>query len=188
MMAHFPDNRHAALSAAYDFSGTGLIFDVGGGNGETLRQILVRFPDARGVVFDLPDVVNAIPPESLLDGRITVEPGSFFGVLPAGADIYLLVRVLHNWSDDDCHRILRTCAAAMRPGSRLLIGEQLLEPDPLRGKPTDYLLDVQMMAMFGGARSRTEDEFRALLAEAGLASGRVISTTSPVSIIEAAVM
>ena len=44
MMANFPDNRHAALAAAYDFSGARLICDVGGGNGAALRHILGRFP------------------------------------------------------------------------------------------------------------------------------------------------
>ena len=53
----------------------------------------------------------------------------------------------------------------MQPGSRLLIVEHIIEPDPTQGRPTDYLVDIQMMAMFGSARARTEDEFRKLLAE-----------------------
>ena len=187
MMARFPDNRHAAISDAYDFSGARLICDVGGGNGETLRHILARFPEPRGLAFDLPDVIRAVSPDSLLGGRIALADGSFFDRVPTGADLYLLIRVLHNWADGECRRILRACAAAMRPGSLLLIGEQLLEPDPARGRATDYLLDIQMMAMFGGARSRTKDEFCTLLAEAGLSFRRAIATSSPVSIIEAGV-
>jgi O-methyltransferase domain len=42
MMAAFPDDRHAAIAAAYDFSGVRLLCDVGGGDGATLRHILVR--------------------------------------------------------------------------------------------------------------------------------------------------
>lgn len=187
MMAHFPDNRHPAIGAAYDFSAATLICDVGGGNGETLRHILARFPRPRGLVFDMPEVVGAIPPDSLMQGRIAVAPGSFFDGVPSGADLYLLIRVLHNWPDDECLHILRVCAEAMDAGSLLLIGEQLVEPDPTQGRATDYLLDMQMMAMFGGARSRTEDEFRSLLEAAGLSLRRVVATSSPVSIIEAAV-
>jgi hypothetical protein len=42
-----------------------------------------------------------------------------------------------------------------------------------------------MMAMFGGARERMEAEFRALLAEAGFALGRVIPAgSSPLSLLE----
>src|SRR5215210_85193 len=186
MMANFPDNRHAALAAAYDFSGARLICDVGGGNGAALRHILGRFPLPRGLVFDLEDVVRAIRPEELMGGRIAVEAGSAFDGIPAGADVYMLVRVLHDWNDEECVRILRVCRAAMGSEARLLLGEQILEPDPARGRPAGYLIDTQMMAMFGSARERTVEEFRGLLAEAGFALARVIPTASPVSIVEAA--
>jgi hypothetical protein len=73
----------------------------------------------------------------------------------------------------------------MGPEARLLLGEQILEPDPARGRQATYLLDAQMMAMFGSARERTVDEFRGLLAEAGFALRRVVPTASPVSIVEA---
>jgi hypothetical protein len=67
----------------------------------------------------------------------------------------------------------------------LLIGEQILEPDPARGRPTGYLVDAQMMAMFGTARERTSDEFASLLCESGFSLRRTIPTQSPVWIIEA---
>lgn len=50
-MANFPDRRHQALAASFDFSGAKLIADIGGGNGEALRQILARFPGPRGLVL-----------------------------------------------------------------------------------------------------------------------------------------
>lgn len=185
MMAHFPDNRHAAIAAAYDFSQAHVIADIGGGNGAMLRQILARFPAQRGIVFDREDVVAAATPEHLMEGRITAEGGSFFDRVPAGADMYLLVRVLHDWKDEDCLRILHNCRTAMRQDSVLLLGEEILEPDPARGKATSYLIDMQMMAMFGHARARSEAEFRGLLDRAGFALQRIISTASLVSIIEA---
>jgi hypothetical protein len=184
MMAHFPDGRHGAVAAAYDFSGARLICDVGGGNGAMLRHILARFPGPRGLLFDREDVIGAIPSDGLLEGRIAVAAGSFFESVPVGADLYMLVRVLHDWPDEDCLCILRACRAAMAPGALLLIGEQILDPDPRHGRPTDYLLDMQMMAIFGTARSRTEEEHRALLRQSGLALRRIIPTVSPVSILE----
>ena len=114
-----------------------------------------------------------------------MEGGSFFDGVPAGAEVYLLVRVLHDWSDDDCVRILRNCRAAMAPEARLLIVEQILEPDPTLGRKTSYLVDTQMMAMFGSARERTQAEFGEILARAGLSQLRLIPTSSPVWIIEA---
>jgi hypothetical protein len=185
MMAHFPDNRHAALAAGYDFSAARLICDVGGGNGAALRHILARFPEARGLLLDLPDVIAAIPEAQRMEGRIATVPGSFLDQVPAGADHYVIVRVLHDWGDEDCLRILRNCRAAMAPGTRLLIVEQVLPEDPASGHPTAYLADVHMMAMFGAARERTAREFEALLAATGFALRRLLPTASPVSIVEA---
>ena len=186
MMANFPDNRHAAIAAAYDFSAADLIADIGGGNGAMLRHILARFLKPRGLLFDRQDVIGAVTPEDLMQGRIAAKGGSFFDQAPSGADIYMLIRVLHDWPDEDCVRILRTCRAAMSEHSLLLLGEEILEPDPARGRATGYLIDVQMMAMFGRARARSEAEFRGLFDQAGFSLRRVIPTSSPVSIIEAA--
>jgi hypothetical protein len=186
MMSHFPDNRHPAIAASYDFHDVRLIADIGGGDGTTLRHILTRYQRPSGLLFDRDDVVNAIARDKLAGGRIALAAGSFFENVPRGADIYMLTRVLHNWSDDDCVRILRVCREAMELDARLLIGEQVLEPDPTKGAAIDYLLDVQMMAMFGTARTRTEAEFARLLTDTGFVLGRVIPTASPISILEAA--
>ena len=185
MMAHFPDNRHAAIAAGYDFSNAETIADVGGGNGAALRHILTRFPAPRGILFDREDVVEALTAEDVMGGRIQVEGGSFFDRAPTGADIYMLVRVLHDWPDEDCVRILKTCRAAMAAHSVLLLGEQILDPEPAPGHAAAYLIDIQMMAMFGRARTRTEAEFQHLLAESGFSLSRLIPTASPLSIVEA---
>lgn len=185
-MASMRDDRHEAVAAAYDFSGANLIVDVGGGNGETLRCVLRRFSGVRGLVLDRDDVVEAIPAAARLDGRIDVRGGDFLQSVPAGADRYLLVRVLHDWPDEECVRILKNCRSAMPDQARLLIVEQLLEPDPQRGRPTAYLIDIQMMAMFGSGRERSREEFERLLSASGLIAIRVIPTESAVSIVEAA--
>ena len=72
----------------------------------------------------------------------------------------------------------------MELGARLLICEQMLEPDPTRGNPMLYLLDTQMMAMFGSARERSEAEFWELLVDSGFAFRRLIPTASQVAIVE----
>jgi O-methyltransferase domain len=185
-MAKSSGGRHNAIATSYDFSRAGLIVDIGGGNGETLRRILAKFPDVRGLVFDREDVVAAIPLDALADDRIGKQSGSFFEGVPSGADIYLLVWVLHDWPDEDALRILRSCRPRIGPHARLLIVEVALDTDPSRGQSSNYFLDMQMMAMYGSAHERTEDEFRALLAAAGFDLLRVIGTPSAVSIMEAA--
>jgi hypothetical protein len=73
----------------------------------------------------------------------------------------------------------------MEAGARLLICEQILEPDPARGDPSLYSVDAQMLAMFGTARERSVAEFEDLLIETRFAFRRLIPTTSSVFIIEA---
>jgi hypothetical protein len=89
-----------------------------------------------------------------MNGRITVRGGSFFDGVPAGADIYLVIRVIHNWSDDDARKILQACRSAMSRNSRLLLGEEILQSGSAEGHVAGYLIDTQMMVMFG-ARART---------------------------------
>jgi hypothetical protein len=183
-MSEYADSRHVAVAEAYDFSALGTIVDVGGGTGAALKQIFARYPTPRGIVFDRPEVVAEIPAEECFDGRIAVAGGSFFDQVPPGADLYLLMGVLHNWSDEDCARVLKVVRAAMPADAKVLIVEHMLEPDPAHGNPVMYLLDMQMMAMFEDARERTESEFGELLVASGFSSPRLIPTKSLVSILE----
>jgi hypothetical protein len=185
MMANFPDDRHAAIAETYDFSPFRVIADIGGGNGATLRQILSGMECAQGILLDREEVVGNLGDADLLNGRISILGGDFFDSIPRGADLYMLVRVLHDWSDDDCARILRSCRAAMPPGAIMLLGEHLLEPDPALGRPADYLTDMQMMAMFGSARQRSRQELHELLGQCGFDVLRILPTRSSVAVIEA---
>ena len=84
--------------------------------------------------------------------------------MPGGGDLYLLSRVLHDWDDAQCRRILARLAEAMSPGASLLIVERLLPEDdtPLLA----VAWDVHMMCNVGG-RERTAGHYAELLAEAG---------------------
>src|SRR5829696_7254114 len=57
-MQHSPDDRHAAVAEAYDFSGARLVVDVGGGNGALIAAILTANPDVHGLLFDQEMVVS----------------------------------------------------------------------------------------------------------------------------------
>ena len=172
-----------ALLAAYDFNGITHLVDVGGGQGLLLQRVLAAYADLRGTVFDQPQVVApvALPPE--LGGRLTLQGGDFFAAVPAGADAYLLKHIIHDWGDDACLQILGQIRAAMAPGARVLVVEQVIPPgnDPFPGK----LLDLNMLVMTDGGRERTPSEYASLLAKAGLSLQRIVPTPSPVSVVEA---
>ncbi|MFJ9851189.1 methyltransferase [Streptomyces sp. NPDC101150] len=172
-----------AVVAAYPFPETGTVVDVGGGRGGLLRAVLRRHPQLSGVLFDQP------PPlaRHLLDGdevkgRWRTEEGDFFASVPEGGDVYVLKHVLHDWPDEDCRGILRTCHAAMSRGSRLLVIECVLPQGnaPHFGKT----LDVAMMALLDG-QERTAQEFATLLSDGGFRLTRVLPTAAFPSIVEA---
>jgi hypothetical protein len=118
--------------------------------------------------------------------RCQLVGGDFFAAVPAGADAYVLSRVLHDWTDHDARRILAACRAAMGPGSRLLVVEAIL-PERAADQPAVIRMDLYMLVLLG-ARERTEAQFRQLLGDAGLEVRRVVPTRSVagLSVIEAA--
>lgn len=184
-MTNVSMTENPAITAAYKFSRLGTVVDVGGGNGSLLRAILDANPTVLGVHFDQPLVSERARHDAYLtapcvSARARFESGSFFESVPAGADAYVIKRVLHDWSDADAVKILANCRAAMIPKGKVLVIESVIRPgnEPDRGK----LLDVQMFAL--GGRERTKQDFATLFKGAGLRITRVIPTKSPVSIVE----
>ena len=162
-----------AVAAAYDFSGSGLVVDVGGGTGLLLATILEAAPALRGTLFELSHVAeqaDAYLRATPIGDRCTVVAGDFFEAVPGGGSLYVLAQILHDWDDGHCARILRNCREAMLPGAKLLIIEQVIPPhnEPSLGK----WLDLHMLVLLGG-RERTEAEYASLLSAADLKLDRV---------------
>ncbi|MGY4769131.1 methyltransferase [Kribbella sp. CWNU-51] len=186
--AIFNDNM-AALSwsvagpvaEAYDFSGLQSVVDVGGGQGALLEAVLTRHEHLTGTVFDLPHVVAKEPKSSALESRWSAVAGSFFASLPA-ADAYLLKSILHDWPDDRCVEILRTCAAALNPDGVVLVVELVLDRPGY--EVVAAFSDLNMLVLPGG-RERTEAEYAALFDAAGLHLTRVVDTPTRMAILEA---
>jgi hypothetical protein len=173
-----------AFVGAYDVSGFGTIVDVGGGQGRLLSALLKAAPSARGVLFDLPSVVESAPPILAQYGvadRTQVVGGDFFEGVPEGGDLYLMKAILHDWQDTEAKKILASIRKAAKPSSKLVLYETVV-PGP-NEKHFAKFLDIEMVVVAGG-RERTKEEFSALLASAGFRLTRVIPTASPISIVE----
>lgn len=172
-----------ALAAAYDFGAIGTLADLGGGSGTLLAAVLAAHPRLRGILFDQPAVVAESGPILARAGvadRTEVVGGDFFASVPA-ADAYVMKSILHDWSDDDSIRILRTIRAAAAPSARLLIVERVLggRNDDLEGK----LMDLHMLVMPGGLE-RTVKEWRDLFAAGGWTLGGIRPIVSGFQLIE----
>ncbi|WP_327696023.1 methyltransferase [Streptomyces sp. NBC_00459] len=143
------------------------VVDIAGGSGELLSRILSAHPRLRGVLLERPHTVETA--RVLLGAaghaaRCTFRAGDFADV-PAGGDVYVLSRVLHDWDDDRCREILRHCARAMSDSADLLVVERVLPADGSASLATAW--DLHMMCNVGG-RERRADHYARLFADAGL--------------------
>jgi hypothetical protein len=93
--------------------------------------------------------------------RVTTVGQSFFDPLPAGADLYLLRKILSGLPDREAAMLLRRCAEAARPHGRVLVLGGVGPDDAPRG------LSIEMVLL--GSKHRNVAEFRELAREAGLA-------------------
>lgn len=149
------------------------LVDVGGGHGEILAAVLGRHRQLRATLLDQ---AHALPlAQARLDGagvldRSDLVAGDFFESVPAGADIYLLKSVLHDWADEPSIQILRNCRQALtRADARLLVVERVL-PDRMQATAEHQDLarsDLTMLLAHGAGERRLAD-FTGLFAAAGL--------------------
>ncbi len=177
-------SSHGAIIDAYDFSGIGTLTDVGGGLGVLMAEILMVNPMMRGIVLDIPSVIQKtrkmIQARDIKDRCQAVEC-DFFRDIPSGSDAYLMSNILHDWSDKQCRLILSNCHRAMKRKSKLLVMEMIISPgnEPSVAK----LLDLEMLVITGG-RERTEAEFKNLFESSGFKLSRILPTKENVYIIE----
>ncbi|GAA0624159.1 hypothetical protein GCM10010174_49120 [Kutzneria viridogrisea] len=154
------------LTRVVDFSAAGTVVDVAGGNGELLARVLTANPTVHGVLLDRPHALaTAKSTLAPVATRCTLVPGDFTEAVPTVGDVYLLSRVLHDWTDAQCRTILTTCAADMPEHAELLVIERLL-PETADTDSLAVPWDIHMLCNVGG-RERTESHYRALLADAG---------------------
>ncbi|MFH8371515.1 methyltransferase [Streptomyces sp. NPDC018031] len=186
------DLEISAVLRAGDFSGARTVVDVGGGDGALLARVLRTHPGARGVLVDRPAAVTAARKrmaELGLAERADVREGDFFAALPGGGDVYLLREILHDWDDEQCLAILRTCRRAMSagtgaagaggaapaggaepgPAARLFVIERAAEDGHDTGPDARLtaMMSLYMLSLLPG-RERTAAEFGRLLHAAGL--------------------
>jgi ubiquinone/menaquinone biosynthesis C-methylase UbiE len=183
-MTAFHGHETNAMLDAYDFSDTKVLADIGGGNGSLLGAVLLKYPQMRGILFDLGHVVGrarvAMQAQGLQE-RCSVVEGNFFESIPEGADTYLMRHIIHDWTDEQSVQILRNCRRVIPPQGRVLLVEFAIPPsnEASVGKDADML-----MLAFPGGMERTDEEYRALFEQSGFQMSKTTPTSSAVSVVE----
>ena len=175
----------SAVVAAYDFRGIGKLVDVAGGHGLLLASILKANPEMRGVLFEMPHVLDGaqkLLAEQGVKDRCEIVGGDFFAAVPPGGNGYIMKHIIHDWDDERAIRILRKCHGAMRRGGKILLAEVVLGSGA--GSQFARLLDLEMLVMTQGGRERTKEEFQKLYEAAGFKLTAVIGTPTHISIVE----
>ncbi len=170
---------------AYDFSTCQTLCDVGGGNGNTIAEVLKRQPNLQGMLFDLPHVVERAKvnlQQAGVSDRCQLVGGNFFEQINVQADIILMRHIIHDWDDEKCITILKNCRVALRPGGKVAVVESVV---PTGNEPGFVKwLDLTMLVIPEG-KERTADEYRELFAAAGLKLNRIVPTAGELDVLEA---
>lgn len=82
---------------------------------------------------------------------------------------------LHNWSDENCVKILKNCYAALPSKGKVIVLDVLLPEAPETSMSSMYAsrLDNTMLMQPGG-QERTAAEFKALSEAAGFSGFKVV--------------
>ncbi|XP_029112452.1 putative bifunctional dTTP/UTP pyrophosphatase/methyltransferase protein [Scleropages formosus] len=162
------------VATAFDLSGFRTACDVGGCTGAMAYEFAKAYPGMSITVFDLPAVIELnhhFQPHDQDCSRVTFVAGDFFKDDLPKADLYILARILHDWSDDKVHILLRKLSEACSPGGAVLVSEILLEEG--RRGPRRALL--QALSMTPGSQ-RSGSEYCLLLKAHGFSQVHVRHT------------
>jgi acetylserotonin N-methyltransferase len=173
-----------SVVAAFDLSRFRRLVDLGGATGHLPIAACERYPELRAAVFDLPVVIPVAQEyiaKSPAASRIDAIPGDFFTDPLPEADLYALGRILHDWSEDKIHVLLRKIFDALPAGGALLIVEKLLFDD--KSGPTHVHMQSLNMLVCTEGKERTLNEYATLLREAGFSEVSGHHTGKPVDAV-----
>ncbi|KAI3818402.1 hypothetical protein L1987_12208 [Smallanthus sonchifolius] len=155
------------------FHGLDSIVDVGGGTGTVAKAIAKAFPDISCISFDLPHVVNGLVGSK----NLTYVGGDMFEALP-NANAVLLKWILHDWSDEECKKILKNCKEAIpckEDGGKLVIIDMVRKVDEGDNElieTNQLFFDILMMTCLTG-KERSEKEWAELFLDGGFSDYKI---------------
>ncbi|XP_034287161.1 acetylserotonin O-methyltransferase-like isoform X1 [Pantherophis guttatus] len=155
------------MVSAFDLSEFHLIYDLGGSSGGLAKELVSVYPNCTVKLFDLPGVVEISKKynEFSDESQISFHEGDFFKDPIPEADLYILSRVLYNWSDEKCIQLLTKVFTACKPGGGVLAMEPIID-DKISGSLPGHFYCIIMLLISEG-KARKESEHRMLFQTAG---------------------
>ncbi|MBO3761757.1 methyltransferase [Ciceribacter sp. L1K22] len=169
------------ILASYDFGQVRILLDIGGGDGAFLAAAAAAHPELDLRLFDLPSVAERARHHLAtlgLAARSRVHGGDFVkDDIPAEADCVTLIRVLCDHDDARVAAILGNLHRSLRPNTRVIVAEAMAGSSEGARLSSAYF-SIYFLAM-GSGRCRSDQEISKLLAKAGFAAIRTISSPNP---------
>ncbi|KAK7258429.1 hypothetical protein RIF29_24006 [Crotalaria pallida] len=157
------------------------LVDVGGGLGVNLKLITSKYPNVKGVNFDLPHVIENAP---VFPGVEHVA-GDMFESVPKG-DAIFMKWILHDWSDEHCSKLLKNCYKAIPDDGKLIVVDMILPtvPEATPSAKFGYGSDLIMLTQNPGGRERNQQEFMELATSSGFSGIKLVCCVSGLWVIE----
>jgi hypothetical protein len=150
---------YQAFCTKVNFKNHHTVVDLGGSSGALLFEILSKNPHLKGILLDLPGVISLVEIPIHLKNQVQLIGTDFFEPWPPfTADSALLTRILHDWSDTDCLRLLKQASSVC---NTLYIVENVLQ------NYCGSLLNLNMLLMTQG-KERSRQDFETLFEKSGL--------------------
>ncbi|CAH2070010.1 unnamed protein product [Thlaspi arvense] len=180
MSNHSTITMKKILETYNGFEGLTSLVDVGGGIGSTLKMIVSKYPDLKGINFDLPHVIEDAPSHP----GIEHVGGDMFVSVPKG-DAIFMKWICHDWSDEHCVK-LKNCYETLPENGKVILAECIVPETPDSSLSTKQVVhaDCIMMALNPGGKERTEKEFEALAKASGFKGMKVVCNALGVYLIE----
>jgi demethylspheroidene O-methyltransferase len=153
------------------------LIDVAGGTGNFARMVKKRYPDITATVLDLPEVVSEAKNQFPRCDIRFVATDMFRSPLPQDAELFSLIRVLHDHDDEPVVSLLTRLHEALKPGGHLLIAEPMAGTTGAEAIGDTYF-GFYLWAM-GSGRPRTANELKGMCLAAGFSGIREFNTPIP---------
>ncbi|GMI88847.1 caffeate O-methyltransferase 1, O-methyltransferase 1, O-methyltransferase 3 [Hibiscus trionum] len=153
------------------FEGVSQVVDVGGGMGTNLKLIVSKYPQIKGINYDLPQVIK----DALPFPGVEHLAGDMFTQIPK-AQVIFMKSMLHDWGDELCLKLLKVCYDALPENGKIVLVESIIPEVPETDiiTKTIFQRDVALFHILPGAKERSKQEFETLAKQAGFSSLEVV--------------